>query len=69
MHTDRHVSFWPSVSVCSLIRPGNSIGPCSEGEQRYQMDTGRGVKENGSGQKNDEMKQQTHTHTGAHTQA
>lgn len=44
MHRDRHVSLWPSVSVCSLIRPGNSIGPRSEGEQRYQMDSGRGVK-------------------------
>lgn len=38
------MSFWPSVTVCSLIRPGNSIGPRSEGEQRYQMDIGRGVK-------------------------
>lgn len=41
-YRDRHVSLWPSVSVCSLIRPGNSTGPRSEGEQRYQMDSGRG---------------------------
>lgn len=34
MHRDRHVSLWPSVSVCSLIRPGNSTGPRSEGEQK-----------------------------------
>lgn len=44
MLRDRHVSLWPSVSVCSLIKPGNSTGPRSEGEQMYQMDSWRGVK-------------------------
>lgn len=34
MHRDRHASPWPSVSVYSLIRPGNSTGPRSEGEQK-----------------------------------
>lgn len=50
--TGTDVSFWPSAIVCSLISPGNSTGPHSEGEQRYQMDIGRGVKERWNGQKN-----------------
>lgn len=57
------MSFWPSVTVCSLIRPGNSIGPRSEGEQRYQMDIGRGVKKKWNGQTYGEVEQQKmHTH-------
>ena len=71
MHRDRHVSLWPSVSVCSLIRPGNSIGPRSEGEQRYQMDSWRGVeirKKNKMDRKKGENgRENTHTHTGKHT--
>lgn len=37
------MSLWSSVSVCSLIRLGNSSGPRAEGEQRYQMDSARGA--------------------------
>lgn len=62
-YTGTDVSFWPSASVCSLIRPGNSISPRSEGEQRYQMDIGRGVKKRWNGQKNGGIEQwNMHTH-------
>lgn len=64
--TGTDVSFWLSASVCPLIRPGNSIGPCAEGEQRYQMDIGRGVKKRWNGQKNGGIERRnmhTHPHT------